>query len=540
MLRPEMPDEPEYYRWNERTAILATHAIVVAMMVCISYTILQLAERLFPTWQGAYLPVLCALVSVEAILSWRRSKRWADVNLYGVAYWAAEWVVLLVLIKLFIYLWHGFGQILLDIPRWIEDFIGSFFDGEFLFVSLVCFMIWVLSGLHARDLFQLEGDENILKTRDMDGYLSDRSNYRRSLVSRVFVIGFVIVLVTALIHLDYQTFKSNAPVSSVDLMNVILYFILSLVLFSLTHFATLRAAWAWDRFPVVSGMTRRWLISSLIFLSLVGGIAFLLPTRYSFGLLSTLNMLVTILGSVLYFLFFIISLPITFLFNLVLSLMGKQPQQTGLPQPQVPIPPAQTPGTPMPWLDILKSVLFWIFLLGVVGYAFYQYLLQNKDLMEQLKRVPVLSWLVKAWEWLLANIRGVNRLVGGAVQAQLKRLRSRGAEQLARMAPGFINLLRLTPRQRVLFFYLALLRRGGESGLPRKPSQTPYEYAQTVTPSLPEAENDIHSMTESFLEARYSRHEITSDRANRVKADWERVRRALRSRLGGKPASGGD
>lgn len=533
-----MPEEPESYHWNERAAVLVNHAIVAAMMVCISYTILQLAHRLFPDWSGAYLPLLCLLVSLEAMLSWRKTRRWADVNLYGFAYWVVEWVVLIVLIKLFLYLWNGAGQILVDIPRWAEDFMANFFNSELLFAGLVSLVIWFLSGMYARDLLQLEGDEKILKFRDMEGYISDRGSARRALVSRVFMVGFIITLITALVHLDYETFQRIPLIRPADLLNVILYFILSLVLFSQTHFAILRAAWAWDRYPVVSGMTRRWTIFSLIFLCIVGAAAFLLPTRYSLGLLSTLNMLVTILGSALYVLLFLVTLPIIAIFNLILSLFGKQEVANQLPPPQLPKPIAPAPGAPVPWLDILKSVLFWIMLLTVVGYAFYQYLRQNQELLERLKRVPVLSWLIDAWQLILASLKGLNQQLGSAARQQLRRMRSRTAEGLARTAPGFIHLMRLTPRQRILFFYLAMIRRGGESGFPRKPSQTPYEYVETLSPNLPDAQEDIHAMTETFLEARYSRHEITPEHVNLVKAYWERVRRAFRSWRNNKAQAG--
>ena len=77
---------------------------------------------------------------------------------------------------------------------------------------------------------------------------------------------------------------------------------------------------------------------------------------------------------------------------------------------------------------------------------------------------------------------------------------------------------------------MAMIRRGGEQGLPRKPSQTPSEYALTLEKKLPAAGEDIDAITEAFVEARYSRREVDAREADLVKATWERIRRALRER----------
>jgi hypothetical protein len=47
---------------------------------------------------------------------------------------------------------------------------------------------------------------------------------------------------------------------------------------------------------------------------------------------------------------------------------------------------------------------------------------------------------------------------------------------------------------------------------------------------LPVAREDIASITEAFVQARYSRQEVDSRQAVLVKATWERIRRALQSK----------
>jgi len=114
------------------------------------------------------------------------------------------------------------------------------------------------------------------------------------------------------------------------------------------------------------------------------------------------------------------------------------------------------------------------------------------------------------------------------VGAGVHRLRAFISRSSSQEAWNFVNLRRLSARQRVFFFYLALVRRGGEAGLARKPSQTPNEYAQFLDKSLPEVSDSVDSMTESFMEARYSKHLIEPKQASLVQAYWERIRQALR------------
>ena len=49
----------------------------------------------------------------------------------------------------------------------------------------------------------------------------------------------------------------------------------------------------------------------------------------------------------------------------------------------------------------------------------------------------------------------------------------------------------MDPRRQIYFYYLAMIRRGGEQGIPRQPSQTPSEYAAHLEKELPDAVQDI-------------------------------------------------
>ena len=151
-----------------------------------------------------------------------------------------------------------------------------------------------------------------------------------------------------------------------------------------------------------------------------------------------------------------------------------------------------------------------------------------------LRSSRITNWLLLAWQWLYRNVektRGdLSRLVAARWQSMASRLEGKQI-----LPPVRLVLPRaLDPRRQIYFYYLAMIRRGGEQGIPRQPSQTPSEYAASLEKELPDASQDIDSITDAFVEARYSRHEMDLQKANWVKEIWGRIRRALHGKQTGK------
>jgi hypothetical protein len=169
-------------------------------------------------------------------------------------------------------------------------------------------------------------------------------------------------------------------------------------------------------------------------------------------------------------------------------------------------------------------------LAAIVVFTFIQFVRQHGGLRAALRNSRLTNWLALAWQWLYRNVdktRGsLSQVIADGWQSIVSRLEAR------RILPpaSLIRLRSLDPRQQIYFFYLAMIRRGAEQGAPRKPSQTPSEYALTLEKNLPSAGEDIDSMTGAFVEARYSRREVKARDANAVKAAWGRIRQALRDR----------
>ena len=173
----------------------------------------------------------------------------------------------------------------------------------------------------------------------------------------------------------------------------------------------------------------------------------------------------------------------------------------------------------------------WGALAAILIVSLVQFVRQHESIAAAVGRSRLVNWLRLAWQWLYRN--------AGRTGDNLRRTLAEGWQRIvARLEgsrtlppPGFLNLRALDPRQRVFFFYLAMVRRGNEQGLARKPSQTPGEYAAALEKALPSAEQDIDALTDAFVEARYSRRPVRPEQADRVKDLWARIRRALQRKF---------
>jgi hypothetical protein len=523
-------DLSELFRRNERLTTLLAHAIASLMLACAAVSVVQLGQYLLPSWHGAHLIFLIFIVSLEAMVSHRLMKGIYFFTPEWMLYRATEWVTLLVGLKLVLYAVNGFGQLWVDLPLWQQNFTENFFTGEYIFDLVLLFFFWSIASLFSDELDRLEGDEKVLRAEREIGIIEHRPEVRRSLANLILAIGGAMIILAAFLRLDWQTLWGDRPPPNADILNILIYFLLALALLSLTQFSIMRVHWILNRIPIEPNLAARWLLYAALFLLFTAALAFILPTRYSVGLLDILGYLLNMVLTLFSVIAFLLTLPIILLVSLLAPLFGRQVPQAPA-APHLPPPPPITNSIGSGWPEILKSILFWLIFVGVMGFSLYNYLIRHKEWLQSLRQRPVLGWLLDGlahfWYWL----RRVNQSVTASLEAGINRFRAR---QVGNMGPAhrrFISLRRLSPRQKVLFYYLAMLRRSAERGLPRKPYQTPNEYAQTLEQHLPVVDEEVNSITGYFNEARYSRHAITTQHAGQAQQFWARIRDALRKAI---------
>lgn len=529
-----------FWQREDRTFVLAGHLILSLMLVCATVSVVQLGQLFFSGFKGAYLVVLSFLVSIEAFISRRFLKGSSVFDPEWLIFRGTELVVILLSVKLAYYAQYGLDLLLMDVPRWVQDFLDTFITLEYGFGCLVIALVWVLSNGFAEDLARLYVEVRILRQEAESGIYEERQQIREHLVGALLTIGLGMILLTALLRSDRVMNWADLPVLRLGVTNLLLYFLLFLVFLSLSQFSLMRAHWLRDHLSVGEQIPRRWLLYSFALILGLTLIARLLPTGYSIGFLTTLNYLISLAIVLTYDLILLVITPFLLLLYWLLSLFSRSAQER-LPMPfppTLPQSPAVQQAETLPWLELLKSFLFWMVLLGVVGFSLYYYIRERQDLLAAVRRLPIYTALGRFWRWLSSWFTGVRHGVGAAFVARWERLRlARQAVSFPRRS-GYLSLRRLSPHQRVMFYYLALVRRGGEAGLARQPSQTPYQYARRLSQNLAallsepqaasQAEEDIADLTQSFVQARYSLHPITPQQVGLVQGCWERLRRLFR------------
>ncbi len=523
--------------WNERVASLLSHIFLLGMMITIAISAIQFGERLFRGWEGGFLIGMTIVVAIEGMLGKRLQVGINDFDVNWAIFRGAELVVLGITLRLWLYFLNGISQLSLDLSTYGFKFINYFSDPEFLAVMAFCLVIWVISTAFAGDLANLEGDITIVDQVSFRFEVQDRELARRRIVNRVFSVGIFLVILSAMVHADIGMIWQDLPTIQGGGVNIVIYFLLGLLLFSITQFSTLRALWIWDRIPVGQDIARNWILYGLIFLGGLGILVGFLPTRYSLGFLDMLTYLISIVANGLFYVF-------TFLWSLILLIwyffsrifsgaVGEEnlPVQTS-PQLTPPFADPLPPGTTFsPW-QTFTSVIFWIIFLGVVYYAFYYFFRQHRERFAWVREIAFIREIRKGLGWLKDFLFGWNRAMLQIVQDGVSRIRAtRMPGSGGRSKPiRLINPLRLPPRLRVIFFYLALVRRGGRGGLPRGSGETPYEYAKRLEAALEDVDSELNQMTEKFVLARYSQAEIVQEDAREVRNLWGKIQRAMRGR----------
>lgn len=453
-----------------------------------------------------------------------------------------QWIVFIVFIRLLLSYASGLDAFVTDMLHFARGDFEDFLSPEFVLTLLLAILAWYLPAQFLELLDEIGLSQILALGEEPSLVQSDAMFAHRRLVNLIFSLGIVLVILTALARVDLRVVLYSPAGSLADPnrfsageAGVLLYFIFGLALLAQSRLMSLQTGWNVQRIPISADhLARQWGVYSLIFLAAIVLAVSLLPTGDSLGIFSILGALFNFIVGLLFFIWQLLMGLIFILVSIPFLLLGKEPPlENRLPDPPVlppePVEPLLPTESNAIWI-LIRSILLWGALLLVIGFSIRQFIRQHDDLMAALRKAPVINWLVLAWQWLRRNAErtrsGLSRAIADGWQSLVARLE--GKRILPR--PGWISLRSLDPRRRVYFFYLSMIRRGGEQGLTRKPSQTPSEYAVKLEEGLPSASEDIDLITRAFVEARYSSREVDFREANIIKAAWGRIRRALQSR----------
>jgi hypothetical protein len=504
---------------DSRLTTLTNYLIISGMLACAAIGLVQVAQQVVPRWNASYVPVLVFFIALESA-TMTRYLRYHKPPVPWYALRAAEVLVLFLMIRSLLGLTRG------PQPDQPANSFSGYVDGELLALSVILGVFWLLSWLMTDNLLNFETIEPAFDRELIKDVAEAQANSRQSLISLMLIIGAALTFFAALIRIYLRTNPPTELAAQSGLWHVLIYFLLGLLLLGRMRLSLLRSGWVWERMPMTGNVGGRWITYTLLMLVAAVLVAIVLPTQYSLGLLGTLGYvlsgLIQIIQAIVYFIAFLI---VAFLSLFFPNIQGGRPLTSTLPQPAAPL---TTPGTPPPSLsEFVQSLIFWAVFLIIVGYVMMQYLRRHPEMVDALKRIPGMALLVRLWQRLRTWFGGLSQQLEDLREARRK-ARESTPTRSASTPRRWINPRRLSPRQQVQFYYLAMLRRSSEKGHPRQPTQTPYEYARTLESKIPDIDQDVDGLTAEFIEARYSRHDIPSEHVGLVRRYWEHIKRALR------------
>lgn len=532
------------------------HRLLAAVMLaCLAVPVGLVVYHVFDIRPISYLPVVVFLVALESMYSHYQMREISITSLKWWAYHLAELLVWIILTKLLLYALYGFDRLWIDLPAWRQDAAIFFNDPEYLFLVVTVIGVWMLSGELESLFSSLEYDEQYLQVEIDTGFSEERMELRQRLANLVIACGGLMVFLITILNLQSGTTWSASVETSQAVVTLVVYFLCGLALLSLTQLSILRVRWVIEHLRIERRITTRWFAYSTGLILLLALIALLLPTGYSGQLLQIFQIGIAYLLFFLQIIIYFLTYPFILLFGWLMKLFNRPVDAPAQPPGQIYPPPLPISGEPVAWLELVKTALFWVGLIGLVSYAFIYYFREHPEYFHWLGKSRLYSGFAHILQQFIGWLRGVNRQAAQAIEGGFKRLRARSAAPVVAVQRRFTNPRLLTPRDQVRFYYLALVRHGERYGIPRAASQTPNEYSETLKATIikpPQTglpagtetwversiddfaparlAQDLSALTDEFIEARYSQHEITGAQASLVRRYWEHILQTLRAR----------
>ncbi|MGC9360716.1 MAG: hypothetical protein ACP5G7_10160, partial [Anaerolineae bacterium] len=393
-----------------------------AMLAVIALGCYGFVRNIDPTWPGAWLPVLACLVSLESIYTERLLSS-PELHVEETARLRiTEAITILIVLRLVSSLAYGWSSFVADLRMWSNE-PWTFLDLSFLLSGALLAGMWVTARKLGQALQALEADpleKRISPTDpgyDLRSSMPSRGRPDRSAqsqrVARIFLGGGAVMLViTGVAHINLA---EMAVVASANVewlgANLLAYFALGLALISEVRYATLIATWEVQEIPVLGRLGRRWVMWLGVSLALVALVAAVLPRGYSVSLLKAVTQALQWLIYIAAYVMVSALLMVGYVFQLILSLFKGEPAQAPPQTPALepPMPVAEVGGAPAAWMQLLRSLVFWIVVVGGAAYALFHFVQDRWGLFSGFRPGAMLR---KFWAWL----RGLWQKAGVAVR----------------------------------------------------------------------------------------------------------------------------
>lgn len=496
--------------------------MVSVMLTCFAVIIGKSIQVIYPIWGSYWFPILTFLVTVIS-LHVRQAQRTTPRTFQNQTLFILAEIILLMLItkaiSMFTLVLMGYTTIWLEIASWPQDFFQNFFNMDFLFRASAIFIIWLLTWLFSAPINKLEEDQALMEQEKLGYTFTDRYDARRKLISLIFNLGILMILVMVIWQSNLPFFDEDRLSTGILILVLLIYFFTAFVFLALNQYAIMKARWFFNDIDVNPDLGKRWLFYSLFFIFTVIIVIAFLPTNLPLGISTIAEWLSQAFIYILSTLFSILTYPIFLILALISHLFGGETidQAFQAIEPSTDVLPQTIAATP--WLDVVRSVLFWVVFLVVVISAIIYYFNHRPEFKHFLIQFRFFSLIQDFWHWLLRGFKEAKDLTSETIQTGFDKIQAFLRNQKEKLPTIFDFVKRLPPRQAVILIYADWIHWNKQHGFERKGSQTPNEYAQAFaqrTPETADLNEKITDLTKIFIQARYSQHPIFKAQAQQA------------------------
>ena len=510
----QQPSSPNPSQDSQRFITFINLVLVSGMLSCLAFVANHFIGVFYDEWEVTGLSILIFILSFESLLVHYVQSRVVRYGTNPFLATAAEWVLFLLVGKLFLMFQPGAGNFWQEVLSWQNGFFAEFFDVRYGLLVFFLLVIWSLTRIFSPPLYQLEEDQELMEQEKLGVTFNDRQEARRSLMGLVFILGFVMVGMTVILKSNLEFIPFSETPTRTFVIALIMYFSLAFLFLSLNHYAIQKARWYFNEINVNPELARHWLLYSMAFIAVVILLTVFLPTDFTIGFLPFAQAVFKGVAYLFGLIQFLILVPISFVMTLISSLLGLQQSEQPPAQPTLPELTPETIQTtgPLPWWDLVKSILFWLIFIGMIVLAVRYYINNHQGLKAFFEGIRIKAWLASFWTWLKRGLRKVGEAASETVQKGVQQIRKYFTEREGRL-PSLKDLIRhLPPRQALILTYLDWVHWNDKYGLKRKKSQTPLEYAEAAKQRWPDLKDYILPFTNDFIAARYTAQVIDKSR----------------------------
>ncbi len=538
------PDDPVLQYVTNRWSRHVVQPLLITLLVTSLFTaIATILSLVFSTPDWLYMPILCFVIVLEGVFTslWLQhpNQRITD----NLAYRAAELVVIILVTRLFTW------TISNSFPNWqlyltfLRNPLLLFLDPLFVLGIIFIVAAWV-RGISLTITFSLlavdwaEANYYLKPQRERN---DDQRpfQYNRTLLVKTYFSQWIGGGIFLALCATITTFDLTSSIKGLNifamarlglqpmvLIAILVYFLAGFLLMSQAKLQANNAHWLHTGMTKSSRIEKNWHRSSIRILLIIAFLAAFLPIGSTTGIgqiLESLTILLIGLVSLIY-LFFIG----------LLALLFARPESASSTPPPLPTPDFAPPPQPQAANEtaaFIFSSAFWAIaiVLSVVAVSFFlreRGIKLNQTFFKQVW-TQLRGWAVQLWLGISQRAVELGRTVRD--QLQIKWGEEEGGEE--KRPFHFIRINALSPREQIRYFYLSIVRRAKEKGVPRDKNETPLEYSQALKDEFPETEGDVEELTEAFLKARYSPQIVNKEEINPIKKRWKHMRSTLRRHI---------